>query len=93
MQGYSVKITPNPRYEIFVAESKQIQCRFSKWRGIAFRAAPLEFARIVKLLDGKGGLKLGGRWLDGSTPLQVVERGETDRVWRMIYELESGEPG
>ena len=30
---------------------------------------------------------------DGSTPLQVVERGETDRVWRMVYELESGEPG
>jgi hypothetical protein len=41
-----------------------------------------------------------GPWLkepnpafDGSTPLQVIERGETDRVWRMIYELESGEPG
>jgi transcriptional regulator with XRE-family HTH domain len=30
---------------------------------------------------------------DGSTPLQVVERGETDRLWRMIYQLESGEPG
>ena len=41
-----------------------------------------------------------GPWLkepnpafDGSTPLQVVERGEADRIWRMIYELESGEPG
>lgn len=41
-----------------------------------------------------------GPWLkepnpafDGSTPLQVVERGETDLVWRMLYELESGEPG
>ena len=40
-----------------------------------------------------------GPWLkdpnsafDGSTPLQVIERGETDRVWRMVYELESGEP-
>ena len=30
---------------------------------------------------------------DGSTPLQVVERGESDRLWRMIYHLESGEPG
>jgi len=27
-----------------------------------------------------------------STPLQVIERGETDRIWRMVYELESGEP-
>lgn len=41
-----------------------------------------------------------GRWLkqpnaafDGSTPLQVVERGETDRIWRMLYDLESGQPG
>lgn len=41
-----------------------------------------------------------GRWLktpnaafEGSTPLQVVERGETDRLWRMLFELESGQPG
>ncbi len=40
-----------------------------------------------------------GPWLkdpnpafDGSTPLQVIERGETDRLWRMAHELESGEP-
>jgi len=41
-----------------------------------------------------------GQWLkspnpafDGSTPLQVVERGEMDRLWRMLYDLESGQPG
>ncbi len=41
-----------------------------------------------------------GRWLkqpssafDGSTPLQVVERGEVDRIWRMLYDLETGQPG
>jgi uncharacterized protein (DUF2384 family) len=41
-----------------------------------------------------------GHWLqtpndafDGSTPLQVIERGEADRLWKMIYRLESGEPG
>ena len=41
-----------------------------------------------------------GRWLtqpnsafDGSTPLQVVERGEMDRIWRMLYDPESGQPG
>jgi hypothetical protein len=40
-----------------------------------------------------------GPWLkepnpafDGSAPLQVIERGETDRIWRMVYELQSGEP-
>lgn len=30
---------------------------------------------------------------EGSTPLQVIERGESDRLWRMIYHLRSGEPG
>jgi hypothetical protein len=41
-----------------------------------------------------------GRWLKspnqafgGSTPLQVVERGEIDRIWRRLYDLESGQPG
>jgi hypothetical protein len=41
-----------------------------------------------------------GQWLkspnpafDGSTPLQVVERGEIDRIWWMLYDLESGQPG
>jgi hypothetical protein len=40
-----------------------------------------------------------GEWLktpneafDGSTPLQVIERGESDRIWRMIYQLQTGEP-
>lgn len=41
-----------------------------------------------------------GRWLkspqpafDGSTPLQVVERGEMDRIWHMLYDLRPGQPG
>ena len=41
-----------------------------------------------------------GRWMrtpnpafDGSTPMQVVERGEMDRLWRMLYDVESGQPG
>jgi hypothetical protein len=30
---------------------------------------------------------------DGLKPLEVIERGQGDRLWRMIYELESGQPG
>jgi transcriptional regulator with XRE-family HTH domain len=29
---------------------------------------------------------------DGSTPLQVVERGEIDRIWQMIYAVRTGHP-
>lgn len=41
-----------------------------------------------------------GRWLEapnpafeGSTPLQVIERGESDRLWRMVWELRGGNSG
>lgn len=40
-----------------------------------------------------------GRWLqtsnpafNGSKPLEVIERGESDRLWEMIYFLRSGVP-
>ena len=40
-----------------------------------------------------------GQWLqtpnpafDGLKPIELVERGEIDRVWKMIYRLESGQP-
>lgn len=35
-------------------------------------------------------LKTSNPAFGGSQPLQVIERGEIDRVWRMIYFLESG---
>lgn len=56
-----------------------------------------------RLLDGLSRVmkpEQVGHWLkspnsafDGSTPLQVVERGEIDRIWRMLFDLESGQPG
>lgn len=59
-----------------------------------------EMKRIFAALEMLVARDAIGPWLkesnpafDGSTPLQVIERGETDRVWRMIYELQSGEPG
>lgn len=63
-----------------------------------------KFTELVRLFDALADLmedpKQVAEWLqepnpafDGSTPLQVIERGETDRLWKMIYVLESGEPG
>jgi hypothetical protein len=41
-----------------------------------------------------------GKWLlepnpafNGLKPLEAIERGQTDLIWRMIYQLESGVPG
>lgn len=59
----------------------------------------LELRRLFEALCRLVEAKAIGSWLmqpnpafDGSTPLQVIERGESDRLWRMIYELESGQP-
>ena len=59
-----------------------------------------EMKRIFEAMEKLVAKDAIGPWLkesnpafDGSTPLQVIERGETDRIWRMIYELQSGEPG
>lgn len=37
-------------------------------------------------------LKTPNKGFGGSQPLQVIERGEIDRVWRMVHFLESGSP-
>jgi hypothetical protein len=50
-------------------------------------------SRVMKPADIGQWLRMSNPALDGSTPLQVVERGEIDRIWRMLYELESGQPG
>jgi hypothetical protein len=77
----------------------------AKWSQGELPSAKQEKALVEmdRLLDGLARVMEPaqvGRWLkqpntafDGSTPLQVVERGELDRIWRMLYDLESGQPG
>ena len=59
----------------------------------------VEIKRLFAALERLVSPEAIGEWLkqpnpafDGSTPVQVIERGESDRIWRMVYELESGEP-
>lgn len=77
----------------------------AEWASGKEPSAPVKkvFVEMDRLLDGLARLmqpKDVGRWLkepnpafDGSTPVQVIERGQTDRIWRMLYYTESGEPG
>ena len=59
-----------------------------------------EVARLFDALSDLIEAKAIGPWLqrpnpqfDGSTPLQVIERGEADRIWRMIWQLRDGNSG
>lgn len=61
----------------------------------------VEVARLHARLDEAFGsttdlavwLKSPNQAFGGSQPLQVIERGEIDRLWRMVYFLESGAAG
>ena len=50
-------------------------------------------ARVMRAAQIGSWLKSPNPAFDGSTPLQVVERGEMDRIWHMLFDLESGQPG
>ena len=52
--------------------------------------------RLSRVMDPSlvdGWLKQPNPAFDASTPLQVIERGEIDRINRLVHELESGQPG
>ncbi len=67
------------------------------------RSSMQKIREVTRLFDGLADIIKGaaiGDWLqrpnkqfDGSTPLQVIERGETDRLWRMIWQLREGNSG
>ncbi len=58
-----------------------------------------EIARLHEALRTVMRQEFIGTWLDtpnpafdGLKPVEVIERGEIDRVWRMVHEVGSGEP-
>lgn len=59
-----------------------------------------EVYRLIEALDDVVDVNSLGEWFqepndvfDGLKPLEVIERGEIDRLWNMVYELKSGMPG
>ena len=60
---------------------------------------PIDRQRLQQALAGVMRPDFIGPWLrtpneafSGLKPMEVIERGEVDRIWRMIYELEAGVP-
>jgi transcriptional regulator with XRE-family HTH domain len=60
----------------------------------------IEFARMYQALSELVEPSAIGPWLEksnlslqGSTPLQVIERGESDRIWRIVWQLREGNVG
>ena len=59
-----------------------------------------EVYRLLEALDDVVEVNSLGSWFqepndafDGLKPMEVIERGEIDRLWNMVYELRSGMPG
>jgi transcriptional regulator with XRE-family HTH domain len=60
----------------------------------------IEFGRMYQALSELVEPSAIGPWLEksnlslqGSTPLQVIERGESDRIWRIVWQLREGNVG
>ena len=58
-----------------------------------------ELRRVIKSLSEVMKKEAVGNWLkqpnnafDGLKPIEVIERGEIDRIWSMIFQLRSGNP-
>lgn len=49
-------------------------------------------AEIVDVGDLPGWMETPNDAFDGSTPIQVVERGEIDRLWQMVFAVRTGHP-
>jgi transcriptional regulator with XRE-family HTH domain len=49
-------------------------------------------ANVIKPEHIADWLKTPNDAFHGLKPLEVIERGEADRIWKMIYYLESGTP-
>jgi len=47
-------------------------------------------SRVVEPAAVADWLKAPNRAFGGLKPLEVIERGEVDRIWRMVFDLESG---
>jgi len=47
---------------------------------------------IMDAADIAGWMEEPNEAFGGSTPLQLVERGEIDRLWQMIFALRTGQP-
>jgi hypothetical protein len=56
-----------------------------------------ELERLTEALRGLFDTRELGKWFDtpnpafgGLKPIEVIERGETDRLWQMVFELRAG---
>ncbi len=62
----------------------------SRQRMLETRRLEEALSRVVRSAEISGWLNEPNRALGGLKPLEAIERGEIDRVWRLIFYLESG---
>lgn len=90
--------------QVFSRLSQFSERAIAKWEAGEPLSAPSqqrmsELKRLYQALSRVMRSDSVGQWLQTPNeafadlkPLEVVERGETDRIWRMIYLMESGVP-
>ena len=82
-----------------ISERSLAEIENGKPPGEATSRSLTQLQRLVAALEEVMERRSTGTWLaapneafDGLKPMEVIERGETDRIWSMIYQLRSGAP-
>lgn len=80
-----------------VSERSLVSYEKGRPAGDSTRRQLTQIARLEAVLAKVMNVKALGKWFeepntafDGLKPLEVIERGEIDRLWAMIHQLESG---
>lgn len=73
-------------------ENDKPPCGPSRQRLAELQRLQQALARIIKPDFVGEWLQSPNQAFGGLKPLEVIERGEVDRLWQMIYEVESGSP-
>jgi transcriptional regulator with XRE-family HTH domain len=50
----------------------------------------IALSEIIPANEVGGWLRTPNPAFEGQTPIQVIERGESDRIWRMIWQINAG---
>ncbi|MGA3068210.1 MAG: MbcA/ParS/Xre antitoxin family protein [Tepidisphaeraceae bacterium] len=95
------EISRTPEYQAFLAEIVK-RIRTVKGRTAHHSVRPRVTMRELKLARALRGVmepEALVKWLDkpnpafdGQRPIELIKRGETRRLWQMVYELRSGMP-
>ncbi|MEA2733854.1 MAG: hypothetical protein QOE14_305 [Humisphaera sp.] len=91
-----MKLNPHPNYDVFRMRMEELKPQGRAPRGLALQRLNelrRKRKRLAEVIDAKTigpWFNMPNRAFGGLKPLEIIERGEIDRIWTMIYQFHAG---